>query len=207
MCRPKHRSLRLVIRKLSIIELLRRESWKQRMHPIPAGLLWEWEGGWPISHCIKIMDSFGIIRNHVPWWRLLRVWYNDHLSQILGCKTLEESSNRRNQLLQKHLIVAIICAYIQDTYSHVQTIYYTILYEWMCNTAREIGAATQPLCQSGWTSHSYHSVWVAEWLSGWVAVAECLYRFNMRIYICKCMHLHICQCVKCMHGIYIRIIS
>ena len=80
--------------KLSIIELLRRECWKQRMHPIPAGLLWEWEGAWPISHCIKIMDSFGIIRNHVPWWRLLRVWYNDHLSQILGCKTLEESSNQ-----------------------------------------------------------------------------------------------------------------
>ena len=54
--------------------------------------------------------------------------------------------------------------------------------EWMCNTAREIEAATQPLCQSGWTSHSAtqplwqsgwtsHSatqpLWVTEWLSGW----------------------------------------
>ena len=50
----------------------------------------------------------------------------------------------------------------------------------MCNTAREIeaatqplshsarvaGPATQPLWQSGWTSHSYQSVCVAEWLSG-----------------------------------------
>ena len=35
--------------------------------------------------------------------------------------------------------------------------------EWMCNTAREIEAATQPLCQRGWTSHSV----LAEWLSGW----------------------------------------
>ena len=72
--------------------------------------------------------------------------------------------------------------------------------EWMCNTAREIEAATQPLCHSatqplwqsgwtshsatqplwvtewlsGWSSHSYQSVWVAEWLSGWVAAAEWL---------------------------------
>ena len=62
--------------------------------------------------------------------------------------------------------------------------WWLILNEWMCNTAREIGAATQPLShsarvagpatqplwQSGWTSHSYQSVWVAEWL----AVAEWL---------------------------------
>ena len=49
--------------------------------------------------------------------------------------------------------------------------------EWMCNTAREIEAATQPLCQRGWTSHSATlSDWaangcgrVAEWQSGWVA--------------------------------------
>ena len=66
------------------------------------------------------------------------------------------------------------------------------LNKWMCNTAREIEAATQPLCQrgwtshsatqplwqsgwrshsatqslcqSGWSSHSYQSGWVAEWL-------------------------------------------
>ena len=51
---------------------------------------------------------------------------------------------------------------------------------------RSSHSATQPLSQSGWTSHSYQSVWVAElagpatlttaseWLSGWVAVAEWL---------------------------------
>jgi hypothetical protein len=27
-------------------------------------------------------------------------------------------------------------------------------FEWMCNTAREIEAATQPLCQNGCRSHS-----------------------------------------------------
>ena len=34
---------------------------------------------------------------------------------------------------------------------------------------RSSHSATQPLSQSGWTSHSYHSGWVAEWLwqSGW----------------------------------------
>ena len=60
--------------------------------------------------------------------------------------------------------------------------------EWMCNTAREIeaatqplshsarvaGPATQPLWQSGWTSHSYQSVWVADgWVAEWLRQSGC----------------------------------
>ena len=56
-----------------------------------------------------------------------------------------------------------------------QTVHFHIFSEWMCNTAREIEAATQPLCQRGWTSHS---ATLAErltqplWQSGWVAAAD-----------------------------------
>ena len=74
---------------------------------------------------------------------------------------------------------------------YVIVCYTYFIFEWMCNTAREIEAATQPLCQSGcrscsatqplwpsgWRSHSaewlvqplWQRGWVVEWLrqGGW----------------------------------------
>ena len=52
---------------------------------------------------------------------------------------------------------------------YVIVCYTYFIFEWMCNTAREIEAATQPLCQSGCRSRS---ATLAEWLTqplGWVA--------------------------------------
>ena len=46
------------------------------------------------------------------------------------------------------------------------------IYEWMCFTAREIGAATQPLSHSARVAGAAtQPLWVTEWLSGWVAAA------------------------------------
>ena len=46
-----------------------------------------------------------------------------------------------------------------------------ILNEWMCNTAREIDAAAQPLSHSGRAADAAtQPLWVTEWLSGWRAI-------------------------------------
>ena len=139
--------------------------------------------GWGVSDIVMKIIAMGNLKPLV-WWKFNLWWHGGR--HTFAVRRLSHAV-ARYMCKKIHTELSVLCTCVHvcvgvhafgsfNTYwlndSHVY-IYVCVFTEWMCNTAREIGAATQPLSHSGRAAGpatrpalSTQPLWVTEWLSG-----------------------------------------